>query len=158
MPAPCHIIPAVNDYNNEKDSEFCPSSIVGKFMFPFKDLFEVLDLKWDGKNGFCTKEKPAVYLSEGSDNALYIDKDLLIDYLERSGQVIVWTVLGEKQKFKVWDFGIFQEEVSLAIVIIGTMGKSREIMKYFMCVRHSMMVKTWILIRYMKYRAYFVQK
>ena len=70
----------------------------------------------------------------------------------------MWTVLGEKQKFKVWDFGIFQEEVSLAIVIIGTMGKSREIMKYFMCVRHSMMVKTWILIRYMKYRAYFVQK
>ena len=104
------------------------------------------------------KRKTAVYLSEGADSALYIDKDLLIDYLERSGQVIVWTVLGEKQKFKVWDFGIFQEEVSLAIVIIGTMGKSREIMKYFMCVRHSMMVKTWILIRYMKYRAYFVQK
>lgn len=58
-PAPCHIIPTVNDYNNEKDSEFCPSSIAGKFMFPCKDLFEVLDLKWDGKNGFCAKEKPA---------------------------------------------------------------------------------------------------
>lgn len=97
-PAPCHIIPTVNDYNNEKDSEFCPSSIAGKFMFPCKDLFEVLDLKWDGKNGFCAKEKPAVYLSEGADSALYIDKDLLMDYLERSGQEIVWTVLGEKQK------------------------------------------------------------
>lgn len=97
-PAPCHIIPTVNDYNNEKDSEFCPSSIAGKFMFPCKDLFEVLDLKWDGKNGFCAKEKPVVYLSEGADSALYIDKDLLIDYLERSGQEIVWTVLGEKQK------------------------------------------------------------
>ena len=42
------------------------------------------------------------------------------------------------------------------IVIIGTMCKSRE-MEYSMCVRHSMMVKTWILIRYMKYRDYFVQ-
>ena len=97
-PAPCHINPTANDYNNEKDSEFCPSGIAGKFMFPCKDLFEVLDLKWDGKNGFYAKEKPAAYLSEGSDSALYIDKGLLMDYLERSGQEIVWTVLGEKQK------------------------------------------------------------
>lgn len=97
-PAPCHIIPTVNEYNNEKDSEFCPSSIAGKFMFPCKDLFEVLDLKWDGKNGFYTNEKPAAYLSEGSDSALYFNKGLLMDYLERSGQEIVWTVLGEKQK------------------------------------------------------------
>lgn len=50
------------------------------------------------ENGFYVKEKPAAYLSEGSDSALYIDKGLLMDYLERSGQEVVWTVLGEKQK------------------------------------------------------------
>ncbi len=97
-PAPCYIDPTVNEYNNEKDSEFCPSKIAGKFMFPCKNLFEVLDLKWDGKNGFWSKGKPAAYLSEGADEALYIDKKVLMDYLERSEQEIVWTILGEKQK------------------------------------------------------------
>lgn len=97
-PAPCYIDPTVNEYNNEKDSEFCPSEIAGKFMFPCKDLFEVLDLKWDGKNGFWSKEKPVAYLSEGEDKALYIDKKVLMDYLEQSEQDIVWTILGEKQK------------------------------------------------------------
>lgn len=103
-PAPCYIVPTVNDYNNEKDSEFCPSKIAGKFMFPCKDLFEVLDLKWDGKNGFWSKGKPVVYLSEGVDNALYIDKNVLLDYLKQSEQEIVWTVLGEKQR--IGDMGL----------------------------------------------------
>lgn len=97
-PAPCYINPTVNEYNNEKDSEFCSSKIAEKFMFPCKDLFEVLDLKWDGKNGFWSKGKPVAYLSEGADEVLYIDKKILMDYLEQTEQEIVWTILGEKQK------------------------------------------------------------
>lgn len=97
-PAPCYINPTVNEYNNEKDSEFCPSKIAGKFMFPCKNLFEVLDLRWDGKNGFWSNGKPVAYLSEGADQALYIDKKVLMDYLEQSEQEIAWTILGEKQK------------------------------------------------------------
>lgn len=106
-PAPCYINPTVNEYNNEKDSEFCPSKIAGKFMFPCKDLFEVLDLKWDGKNGFWSNGKPAAYLSEGADEALYIDKKVLMDYLEQSEQEIVWTILGEKQKLGDIEFRDF---------------------------------------------------
>lgn len=96
--APCYIDPTANDYNNEKDSEFCPSEIAGKFIFPCKKLFEGLGLKWDGKNAFMSKGKPAIYLSEGRDSAIYIDKKILAQYLEQTGQEIVWTVLGEKQK------------------------------------------------------------
>ena len=45
-----------------------------------------------------SKGKPAIYLSEGRDSAIYIDKKILAQYLEQTGQEIVWTVLGEKQK------------------------------------------------------------
>ncbi len=106
-PAPCYIDPTVNEYNNEKDSEFCPSKIAGKFMFPCKDLYETLDLNWDGKNGFWSKGKPVIYLSESADEALYIDKEVLTDYLERSEQDIVWTILGEKQKLSGMGFQDF---------------------------------------------------
>lgn len=106
-PAPCYIEPTANDYNNEKDSEFCPSEIAGKFMFPCKRLFDGLDLKWDGTNGFLSKGKLVAYLSEGMDSALYINKRILLEYLKQTKQEIVWTVLGEKQKIVGMGFDNF---------------------------------------------------
>lgn len=106
-PAPCYIDPTANDYNNEKDSEFCPSEIAGKFIFPCKRLFDSLDLKWDGKNGFWSNGKLIIYLSEGKDSAIYINKKRLSEYLEQTEQEIVWTVLGEKQKIVGMGFDNF---------------------------------------------------
>lgn len=94
-PAPCHLISTVTEYNNEKDSEFCTNEH-SLYMLPSKYLFEHMNLVWDGKFGYYVDGK--IVIVTGNDTTIFIDKEFLINFLNKNNLDIVWTILGEKQK------------------------------------------------------------
>lgn len=94
-PAPCHLITTVNDFIMEKDSAFCVSE-KSSYMFPSKYLFEKMNLKWNGSFGYTAKEDTVII--NGQNDTLYIKKSFFLEFIEKNGLDVVWTVLGEKQQ------------------------------------------------------------
>lgn len=94
--APCYLYTTVNDYIAEKDSQFCEDVNAKSYMFPSKFLFEKMDLFWNGSYGYNSKGKTIIYI--GKNNAIYINKRFIKEFLEENALDVVWTVLGEKQK------------------------------------------------------------
>lgn len=97
---PVDLISTVNDFNNEKDSEFCKPEIGKHFLFPGEFFFKKLELEWNGQNVYFHNCKPFFIVGSGKDSAIYVNKKLLNEFLEENGYIIVWTVLGEKQVIK----------------------------------------------------------
>ncbi|MGB6130125.1 MAG: hypothetical protein WBG30_15395 [Psychrilyobacter sp.] len=94
---PVKLIPTVNDFNNEKDSDFCKSKIGSQFLFPGEIFFKDLDLNWNGENAYLLDLRPMFLISNAKDTSIYVNKNLLNKYLVENGFSLVWTVLGEKQ-------------------------------------------------------------
>ena len=84
----------MTEYNSEKDSEFCTNEH-SLYMLPSKNLFENMDLVWDGKFGYYVDGK--IVIVTGNDTTIFIDKEFLINFLNKNNLDIVWTILGEKQ-------------------------------------------------------------
>lgn len=93
---PTDLISTVNIYNNEKDSEFCNSKIGNQFMFPGKIFFKKFNLIWNGQNVYSYNSKPFFIVGSGNDSAIYVNKNLMNDFLKDNQYSIVWTVLGTK--------------------------------------------------------------
>ncbi len=89
------MITTVNDYIGEKDSPFCTNG-ESSYKFPSKFLFEKMNLSWDGSFGYDVNGRKVII--NGCNNAIYINKRFLIEFLEQNNLDVVWTVLGEKQK------------------------------------------------------------
>lgn len=94
-PAPCYLITTVNDYMTEKDSPFCTNE-ENSYMFPSKYLMDQMNLTWNGSFGYDANGSTVIV--NGRNNALYIKKKVLLEFIEQNGLDVVWTVLGEKQK------------------------------------------------------------
>ena len=94
-PAPCYLITTANDYTAEKDSPFCTNE-ESSYMFPSKFLMEQMNLTWDGSFGYAANGSTVIV--NGQNNALFIKKKFLLEFIEENELDIVWTVLGEKQK------------------------------------------------------------
>ena len=93
--APCYLITTANDYTAEKDSPFCTNE-ESSYMFPSKFLMEQMNLTWDGSFGYATNGSTVIV--NGQNNALFIKKKFLLEFIEENELDVVWTVLGEKQK------------------------------------------------------------
>lgn len=94
-PAPCYLITTANDYTAEKDSPFCTNE-ESSYMFPSKFLMEQMNLTWDGSFGYAANG--SIVIVNGQNNALFIKKKFLLEFIEENELDVVWTVLGEKQK------------------------------------------------------------
>mgnify|MGYP004523130825 CR=1 FL=1 len=94
-PAPCYLITTANDYTAEKDSPFCTNE-ESSYMFPSKYLMDQMNLTWNSSFGYTINGRLAIV--NGQNNALYIKKSFLLEFIKRKELDIVWTVLGEKQK------------------------------------------------------------
>ena len=94
-PAPCYLITTANDYTAEKDSPFCTNE-ESSYMFPSKFLMEQMNLTWDGSFGYAANGSTVIV--NGQNNALFIKKKFLLEFIEENELDVVWTVLGEKQK------------------------------------------------------------
>lgn len=94
-PAPCYLITTANDYTAEKDSPFCTNE-ESSYIFPSKYLIEKMNLSWNGSFGYAVNG--CTVIVNGQNNALYIKKSFLLDFMKQNGLDVVWTVLGEKQK------------------------------------------------------------
>ncbi len=94
---PINIIPTINGYTDEKDTPFCKSSMSGKFLFPALQFFDKYKLVWNGSNAYMYENKLAFLISSGKDTSIYVEEELLQQYLYETNQNIAWTILGEKQ-------------------------------------------------------------
>lgn len=94
---PVNLIPTVNNFINERDSKFCQPKIGAHFRFPSEIFFKKLKLEWNGQNVYFNNAKPFFIIGSGENNAIYVNKKLLNQFLEENRYAIVWTVLGEKQ-------------------------------------------------------------
>ena len=94
-PAPCYLITTANDYTAEKDSPFCTNE-ESSYMFPSKYLMDQMNLTWNGSFGYVANGSTVIV--NGQNNALYIKKSFLLEFIKRNELDVVWTVLGEKQK------------------------------------------------------------
>lgn len=89
-----------HEYISERESQFCNSKISDKFMFPASEFFEDLDLTWNGQNVYFYNDEPMFIIPDNKDAGLYVNKNLLIDYLNKNDLCLVWNILGEKRKIK----------------------------------------------------------
>ena len=55
-----------------------------------------MNLTGNGSFGYDTNGSTVIV--NGRNNALYIKKKVLLEFIEQNGLDVVWTVLGEKQK------------------------------------------------------------
>lgn len=94
-PAPCHLITTVNDFSMEKESPFCTNE-KSSYMFPSKYLFEKMNLTWNGSFGYVANGNTVIV--NGQNNTLYIKKSFFLEFIEKNGLDVAWTILGEKQK------------------------------------------------------------
>ncbi len=94
-PAPCYLVTTANDYTAEKDSPFCTNE-ESSYMFPSKYLMEQMNLTWNGSFGYAANGSTVIV--NGQNNALFIKKKFLLEFIEQNELDVVWTVLGEKQK------------------------------------------------------------
>ena len=94
-PAPCYLITTANDYTAEKDSPFCTNE-ESSYMFPSKYLMDQMNLTWNGSFGYVANGSTVIV--NGQNNALYIKKSFLLEFIKRNELDVVWTVLGEKEK------------------------------------------------------------
>ena len=94
-PAPCYLITTAIDYTAEKDSPFCTNE-ESSYMFPSKYLMDQMNLTWNGSFGYVANGSTVIV--NGQNNALYIKKSFLLEFIKRNELDVVWTVLGEKEK------------------------------------------------------------
>ncbi|MDR3595045.1 serine protease [Clostridium sp.] len=91
------LIPTINQFNNEKDSPFCSTDIANKFLFPCNEFFKDIDLTWNGGNVYTYDSKKMFIMGMGKDRVIYVNRQLLNEYLDRNEFTLIWTTLGEKQ-------------------------------------------------------------
>lgn len=94
-PTPCSLITTAIDYTAEKESPFCTDE-ESSYMFPSKYLMEQMNLTWNGSFGYVANGKTVIV--NGKNNAMFIKKNFLLEFIEKNKLDVVWTVLGEKQK------------------------------------------------------------
>lgn len=93
---PCQLITTVNDFLTEKDSSFCEINDDNSYMFPTKQLFDMMKLSWNGLFGYNSEGKTVIINADN--NTIFIEKNYLINFLKNNNLDVVWTVLGGKQK------------------------------------------------------------
>ena len=57
---------------------------------------EQMNLTWNGSFGYVANGKTVIV--NGKNNAMFIKKNFLLEFIEKNKLDVVWTVLGEKQK------------------------------------------------------------
>lgn len=121
-----NLMPTSNLFNNEKDSLFYSNDIAEKFMFPSNEFFKNIDLRWNGGNVYTCNSKKMFIVATGKDRSLYINKEMLDEYLEMNKLTLVWTTLGEKQ---VITGGIKNEFIGRAEISESYIYENRRIIK-----------------------------
>ena len=101
-PPPVEVLVPAADYNKASSDFDCSVEERASATLPTAWLFRHLGLVWHGREGEyhdvqgrLVTQDPSVHTSGPS--ALLIERDSLMNLLEREGMALIWTVLGEKQ-------------------------------------------------------------
>ncbi|GAA5514944.1 hypothetical protein Dcar01_03708 [Deinococcus carri] len=101
-PPPVELLVPSADYNKASSDFDCSVEERASATLPTAWLFERLGLVWHGREGEYHDVRGRLIVQDPSVRtagpaALLIERDSLLNLLEREGMALIWTVLGEKQ-------------------------------------------------------------